>query len=132
MATRDTIGEVLDLVPYNEEKSPPKIEPFVDDYEYAKKNMKEIIEAGKTALTELSDLALQTQHPRAYEVLSNHIKILLDAQKGLLELTKINNEVSMVNNNNTQVNQTKINNSIVVGSTADLQKILNEMSKKND
>ncbi len=123
--SNDTISEALDLIPMPDKREEPQqVEPYVDDYEFAKKNMKEIIEVGKQALNDLADLATQTQHPRAYEVLSNHIKILLDAQKGLVDLKNPNQEI-----NNTQINQTKINNSIVVGSTADLQHIIAEMTK---
>lgn len=125
----DELSKALDITPYTGQKpDSPAIEPYVDDYEYAKKNMKEIIETGKTALNELADLAQQTEHPRAYEVLTMHIKNMIDAQKSLLDLKKMN--IQMPDVNNTQINQTKIN-SIVVGSTADLQKILSELGKNS-
>lgn len=125
----DRISEVLDLVPMPEVVRSPEVELYVDDYEYAKNNMKEIIETGKNALNELADIANKSEHPRAYEVLTMHIKNMIDAQKSLLDLKKLNGQITEVNN--TQINQNKVqNNSIIVGSTADLQKILKELTKE--
>lgn len=57
-----------------------------ENIEYAKENIKVLIETGTGALQELSNLALQSEHPRAYEALSTLIKNLSDMNKTIVDI----------------------------------------------
>jgi hypothetical protein len=94
------------------------------DYKYARQNFIDIIEKGAEALEELMDVARQSQHPRAYEVLATTMKTLIDANKDLVEMSRKNNPEPE------DTTSSKITNNLFVGSTNDLQQILRDM--KND
>ena len=99
-----------------------------NDFDYARTNMYSVIETGTRALEELLDVATQSQHPRAYEVLANTMKTLVDANKELVQLSKKKAEES----NNEGVSQNTggvTNNNLFVGTTHDLLKVLAGMKK---
>lgn len=122
----DPISKALNMVPM-QEVLPVESKPIDnnDDFEYARGNMLSILERGNGALDSLLDVADQSQHPRAYEVVATLIKTLADANKDLLELQKKNKELKKVEDNNTPKT---INNNLFVGSTTELQRLL----KKHD
>lgn len=95
-----------------------------DDFEYARKNLRDIIEKGQDALDTVFDLAKTSESPRAFEVASQMVKTLIDANKDLLELRKKNKEL---NDNKESQSPTTVNNHLFVGSTAELQQLI----KKN-
>lgn len=92
------------------------------DYKYARENFISIIESGTRALEDLLDVATQSQHPRAYEVLAATMKTLIDANKDLVELSRKQEE-----SETPKQSDNKVTNNLFVGSTADLQKVLKEM-----
>jgi hypothetical protein len=91
------------------------------DYKYARQNFIDIIEKGAEALEELMDVARQSQHPRAYEVLATTMKTLIDANKDLVEMSRKNNPEPE------EKPSGKVTNNLFVGSTNDLQQILRDM-----
>ena len=93
------------------------------DYKYARENFINIIEKGAQALEDLLDVATQSQHPRAYEVLATTMKTLIDANKDLVELSRKKEELA----NPAPAENKNITNQLFVGSTADLQKLLRDM-----
>lgn len=101
-------------------------EELRDDFTYARENMYAIIEKGSNALEELVDVAVQSQHPRAYEVVATTIKALIDANKELVELSKKKNERETEAKNDSATNVT--NNNLFVGTTHDLLKVLSDMN----
>ena len=66
------------------------------------------------------EIAKQSEHPRAFEVVGQLIKSGLDANKELMTLHKTKKELSIERGSHT----TTVNNAVFVGSTADLQKLL--------
>ena len=56
------------------------------DAEFARTNMRSLIDNGNRALTELASVANQSESPRAYEVLATMMKNLAEMNKDLLEL----------------------------------------------
>ena len=121
----DSIGELIK--PNNTieiKQSEFKEKDFDIDYTTVRCNLKELISKGNTAIEGILHVASEGDSPRAYEVVGQLIKTLVDANKDLIELhnkVKQITDSSVVNNNQTQ---TKIDNAIFVGSTADLQKML--------
>ena len=92
------------------------------DYKYARENLYSIIEKGQESLNTLVDVAQQSQHPRAFEVVSQLVKTLSDTNKDLLELQR---KIKVINKDITEGPKT-VNNSLYVGNTADLQKFINK------
>ena len=68
---------------------------------------------------EMLEIAKQSEHPRAFEVVGQLIKSGLDANKELMALHKTKKELS-IEKGPTQVT----NQAVFVGSTAELQKLL--------
>ena len=95
-----------------------------DDHEYARGNLYNLIEKGQEAINDILDVAKQTNHPRAYEVAGNLIKNVADITDKLLESQRKLKEISEEKPNGPNV----VNNSLFVGSTSDLQKMLKQIS----
>jgi hypothetical protein len=91
-----------------------------DDFEYARKNLKSIIETASTAIDDLSDIATSSESPRAYEVLSTLMKTTIEANKDLLNLQKQMKDIK----GNEQSEKSVTNNAVFVGSTSELLKML--------
>ena len=95
------------------------------DYRYARENLYQIIENGSNALNDLVEIAKASEHPRAFEVVSTLMKTLTDANKDLLEIqTKVKKLKQDDPSTNQQGNVT--NNALFIGSTTELQALLNK------
>ena len=125
----DEILEITSLVPSAEIKpeSSTRIKPKVDsdgkdddiDYNYARENYYNLIERNQDAVEEMLEIAKQSEHPRAFEVVGQLIKSGLDANKELMALHKTKKELSIEKGPSQVTNQ-----AVFVGSTAELQKLL--------
>ena len=96
-----------------------------EDTEFARDNIKNLINKGSVALDNLLQVARESEHPRAYEVAATMIKNLSDSNKDLLDLQKKKKDLSP--NNGNIVGNTKnmnIDKAVFVGSTTELVKFL--------
>ena len=59
-----------------------------NDYEYSRETLYDLIEKGKDALENMLEVARESEHPRAYEVLSGLIKNVSDTNDKLMDLNK--------------------------------------------
>lgn len=94
---KDPLDDALGLPPLVRQVTEPTVpvpETADADYEFARKNIYELIAQGSDALRELADIAQISQHPRAYEVYSNLLKTIVDTNKDLMNLKKTQKEVS--------------------------------------
>jgi hypothetical protein len=96
------------------------------DYEYTRGNLYSIIEKGQEAINGILEIAQESEMPRAYEVAGQLIKNVSDATDKLLDLQKKLKDVNEEKDKPTNVT----NNALFVGSTADLQKMLKNVSKE--
>lgn len=96
------------------------------DFNIARTNIHEIIQNGTFAIEKLSQIADQSQHPRAFEVLGGLYKVMLDANKDLMDLQKKVREIQAADEPHNQ-DAKNITNNLFVGSTAELQKVLENM-----
>lgn len=132
-ANNDPIGNALGISPITsvvkQLEKEANDDTAKDDFTVARANIHNIIETGSDALDKLMQLADQSQSARAYEVVAILMKNLLDANKDLLGIQKTIREIEDIEKptNNTTVNH----NNLFVGSTADLQKVIQDM-RKND
>jgi len=90
------------------------------DYNYTRDNLKEIITKGSSALDGILELAQESEHPRAYEVVGQIIKNMVEANQQLIELQKSMKTLKKKENANPRT----IKNALFVGSTHELQKLL--------
>jgi hypothetical protein len=92
------------------------------DYDSARKNMKELISRGFEALDGVMRVAEAGDSPRAYEVASILMKTVSEINTDLMGIHKTTADALGTN----KVIKNTTNNSIFVGSTRDLQNIINQ------
>lgn len=135
----DSVNEILGIEKKNEvsvtDFEQPKAVPQVidetkddidNDYKYSRDNYYNLIDKGNEAIQGILDIAKEGQHPRAYEVagqlisqVGQTVDKLQDLQKKLKDLKEVPNKTTA-----------NIKNALFVGSTNELQKMLNR--KKED
>jgi len=93
-----------------------------DDFEYARRVKHDLLAKGSEALDDMMEVARSTEHPRAYEVLSNMMKNVGDVSDSLLDLHKKKKDYKKKEDQTALPGTT--NNNVFVGSTADLQRML--------
>ena len=103
-----------------------KDETVDNDFKYARENLYNIIERGSDALNTLVDVANQSQHPRAFEVVGQLVKTLSDTNKDLLELQK---KVKVIKKDIPDQPQ-NVTNALFVGNTSELQKMINKRNNE--
>lgn len=101
----------------------PEDPTIQNDFDYARENLMDVIEKGQEALFDLMDVARQSQHPRAYEVLSTMMNTLVGANKDLLDLQGKKKKLLEAE---PDANNQQVTNNLFVGSTAELQKMLDQ------
>ena len=125
----DKIGEFLELDPIKQDIAKArdivqdsKVE---NDFEYARGNLYNVVEQGSHALSELLEVAQASQHPRAFEVVATLVKVMADANMSLMDLTKKKQDIT----NETGKGPNTVNNTLFVGSTGELQKLIKKQIK---
>ena len=140
MKMNDKLSEIFDLEPIEYKSIAPKQtdiipndsnhEEFInDDYEHVRFNMRELLNTGKDALLDALEVAKQSEHPRAYEVVGTLMKQLADMNQQLLDVHQQKQKLSGLNvKEKQQSNQVTNNNAIFVGSTNDLASMIKNMN----
>jgi gas vesicle protein len=129
MPNKDIISDSLGIPPIPPAPNPVFLPAKTEknDYEYARQNMYDIIEKGQSALEDIVDIARQSESPRAFEVVTNLIKTLADANKDLMDLAKKNKELTKPDASN----ETKtVNNNLFVGSSSELLKMIKDKANE--
>jgi hypothetical protein len=106
-----------------------------DDYEFARAHIKKLILASDDAIDRLHELATDAEHPRAFEVLTTMIKNTADMNSSLLDLVKNRKKIvqePVGGGPSTIAGNVTTNNSIYVGTTADLQRFLKSREEPID
>lgn len=130
----DAIDKALDveaeMVETIKEPKPVKVDEDPDkDYEYSRAQLYNLIEKGQEAVSGIIELAQDSQHPRAFEVAGQLIKSVGDVTDKLLDLQKKMKDLEKPQGG--QAPKT-VNNTMFIGSTADLQKMLKQGLLNND
>lgn len=94
------------------------------DVEYARAQLKSLIDANNEAISTMSQLAGDSEHPRAFEVLTGLIKQAADMNKQLVGLQKQRKDIVIHKDTKDEGASTVTNNALFVGTTADLQQII--------
>ena len=102
-------------------------EQLKKDYEYTRGQLYSLIEKGQEAVDGILELAQESDQPRAYEVAGQLIKHVGDVADKLVDLQK---KVSDIENPKKSKEVNTTNNTMFVGSTADLAKFLKQQLDK--
>tara|TARA_R100000231_G_scaffold121166_1_gene91263 strand:- start:521 stop:946 length:426 start_codon:yes stop_codon:yes gene_type:complete len=99
-------------------KIPVDKKDIKDDYEFSRETYKDLIRTGTLSMDAMAELARESEHPRAFEVLSNHIKNMGEVTDKLMKLQKAKKDLTQ------EESKRVTNNNVFVGSTTDLQRML--------
>ena len=133
----DKVNEILGIESIPEATQPKEFKPPVErpkgdvevktekdinqDYAYSRDSYYNLIDKGNEAIEGILEIAKEGQHPRAYEVagqllgqVAGTVDKLQDLQKKLKDLKQVPKTAN-----------TNVKNALFVGSTAELQKMLN-------
>lgn len=128
----ENLSQILDidyketnLLPQEAPKNEVVVSNDVDsDAEFARQNIRSLIEKGNNAFDDLLKVAKESEHPRSYEVTAGFLKNLADLNKDLLELQKRKKDLSP--EQSTQSKNINVDKAVFVGSTTELVKFIKE------
>ena len=96
---------------------------FKEDYEKSRENLYQLLDTGKDAVEGILEVAKETDHPRAYEVVGQLLKTVTDTN---IQLLGIQQKRIDIENAEVKQGDTNIQNALFIGSTADLQKLMKD------
>jgi len=135
MKTDETLSGVFNVTPMTDTEVATKtnevinsnINKIEDDYNITRDNLRILLKKGQEALQKSLDVAMQSEHPRAFEVVGNLMKQLADINQQLLDLHQQKQKLDEPTKSE-KIKQVT-NNAIFVGSTTELNKLINNMTK---
>lgn len=134
----DAINNALDLTPLPQSNTSlaivdesRELTSAETDVEDARDNLQNAVGLSQQAVQDMLNIAQQSQHPKAYEVLNSLIKTYADISMGMVDLQLKKQRLDGKSRGGSDEPQT-INNNLFVGSTADLQKMLDDMRNKGE
>jgi len=98
-----------------------------DDLGFARENLYDAVVKSQAAVEDMIAIAQQSQHPKAYEVLNSLIKTFADVSTGIVDL-----QLKKQRLQGTQEKDKTVNNNLFVGSTAELQKMLQDLKSDDE
>ena len=140
MKMDDNLNKLFNIEPIQELKkedllpvaSVDSVERKEDDFDLARNTMRNLINKNEAVLSDLVDLARNSESARAYEVAGQLIKTQAEMAKDLMTLHKQKKEVDGDKSDSQQNIKTQ-NNIVFAGSTADLMKMIaNERARTID
>jgi len=133
MRTDKTLSDVFDIEPIPKQETLDRTniinvnssEKIEDDYEITRSHIRMLLTQGQEALNGALEVAKQSEHPRAFEVVGNLMKQLADVNQQLMDLHQQKAKLDGPKDTSKKVT----NNAIFVGSTAELTKLIKNMNK---
>ena len=96
------------------------------DYEYTRGQLYTLISQGQEAVQGALEVAQESGHPRAYEVAVNAMKQVSDMTDKLIDLQ---HKMKNLGKEDKKSTPTTVNNTMFIGTTADLQKMIKDAAK---
>ena len=118
---KDAVKDVL--YPYESKAIIPRSDESEDmdsDYKYSRENFYNLIERGQDAIDGILEIAKESEHPRAYEVVGQLIKNVSEVTEKLADLQDKMKKLKEL----PETGPKHVTNALYVGSTAELQKLL--------
>ena len=134
MSTFDKLDDTFNIIPHKTEeessivKMPSDTGDIEEDYSYSRGQLYNLIQKGQEAIDGIMDVARNSDHPRAYEVAFQGMKHVSDMTDKLIDLQK---KMKAIEEDVPQKGPSTINNTMFVGSTAELQKFLKQSKINN-
>jgi hypothetical protein len=128
----NNMEEIFDISPLEEKTemiTQANSEISVDankDYEYTRGQLYTLISQGQEAVQGALEVAQESGHPRAYEVAVNAMKQVSDMTDKLIDLQQ---KMKNLNKEDKKSMPTTVNNTMFIGTTADLQKMIKDAAK---
>jgi Terminase DNA packaging enzyme. len=94
------------------------------DYNYIRDSLYNLSDKQSEGIELMMELARESEHPRAFEVLSNMIKTNAEVVESLMSLQKEKRKIESTDNPKESASIT--NNNVFIGSSTDLQKLLHK------
>ena len=116
-----------DLVKKERSKAPSveiNTQDLTSEYEFSQQQYHSLLDKGNDALEELLAVAKESENPRAFEVVTQLLNGLTNTTKELLLLQKTKKEIEKE-----PKDPSTVNNSLFIGSTAELQELLSAKKK---
>jgi len=114
------------IVPISKESVEIKSSEVLDDpqkdYEYSRQQLYRLVQKGHEVVDGILEIAQESGHPRAFEVAGQLIKSVGDVTDKIIDLHKKMNDI----NYPSKKGPTTVNNSLFVGSTAELSKLIKQ------
>lgn len=143
MKTSDALSKTLGIE--NEKVETPKQEIMVspavyetspeedqnEDYALSRRTFRDLINKGNSAIEDLTDLAKESESPRAYEVLATLMKTVSDATKDLYDLQKKTKELKKFDDKGKPTENITVEKAVFVGTTTELLKQMKD-ARKNE
>ena len=104
-------------------------EDVKQDYETTRAQLHNLVMKGQEAVDGILDVARASDHPRAYEVAGQLIKHVADTTDKLIDLQK---KMKDLDADEKKSGPSTVNNTMFIGSTADLQKMLKKQKEINN
>jgi hypothetical protein len=133
MSTYEGLDEVFDVESIDIIESPkenviphsqkPELQ---QDYEVTRAQLHNLVMKGQEAIDGILDVARSSDHPRAYEVAGQLIKNVADVADKLIDLQKKMKDID----EKPRSSPTTVNNTMFVGSTSELAKLLKQSSNE--
>jgi hypothetical protein len=125
----DPIVKGEEMLPVVIPTSSSSAEQKDDDFELARNTLRDLIGKNNAVITDLVDLARNSEAPRAFEVVSQMIKTQSEIAKDLIGIHKQKKDIE--GDSGRQIVQTQ-NNVVFAGSTADLMKMISQGREKGN
>jgi|TARA_B100001093_G_scaffold515343_1_gene591474 hypothetical protein len=101
-----------------------------NDYEHSRDTYYDLIEKGRESLELMIQVARESEHPRAFEVLSGMIKNISDVNDKLMDLNKKHKDINKPEESVNALPNGTTNNNVFIGSTTDLQRMLGNLDNE--
>ena len=133
----DGLNDAFGTEPTELQKHVEKVKPILkktetedvkQDYEISRAALHSLVMKGQEAVDGILEVAQASDHPRAYEVAATTIKNVADTADKLIDLQKKMKELDAEDKKNAP---STVNNTMFVGSTAELQKMLKQQKEIN-
>jgi hypothetical protein len=140
--THDALSEALgiessksvEIIPPKKEQevtvnTPHEEDDIKADYNLSRRTFRDLISKGNQAIEGITDLAKESESPRAYEVLATLMKTVADTTKDLYDLQKKTKDLK--DNGKKEETTVTVEKAVFVGSTAELLQRVKE-EKRNE
>ena len=128
--------EEEDNLPANAVEEEAKLSAEAEaDYALSRQVYRSLIEQGNRSMDDMIKVAQESEHPRAFEVLSTLIKTVGDVTDKLMDLQKSRQDILLAKNKRgvsaRDDKSPTTNNTMFVGTTHELQRFMQEAREKD-